>query len=281
MLDNKRNAYLQRIFELLTKLSINISGGNLSSITAESVDGTTIPATQIKGIRVGTSTTPDPKIVLVGTDQYLELFNPYLSPTFGTFSIDSGTSLEIGQPLSGLRLFTWTTTNSGNIQANSISILDVTQALTLESSLANDGSQSVPLSIVYNTVSSHIFRITGINSISGTFQRDLTVNWRTRLFYGNNGLLSLTEPDVESLSTNALVSGFAGTYSFAAGGYKWFCYNSSLGLATQFKDAVTNLNVAMNPHIVVNVTNAYGITQSYNCHRTLNSLGSAITIQIS
>jgi len=77
-----------------------------------------------------------------------------------------------------------------------------------------------------------------------------------------------------------LKSGFAGTYSFAAGGYKYIAYPAVYGTATQFTDQLTNFNVAMQAPYTVSVTNTFGQTTSYNVHRTTNVLGSSINIVV-
>jgi hypothetical protein len=86
------------------------------------------------------------------------------------------------------------------------------------------------------------------------------------------------EADIKALGSSPLQSGFAGIYSFAAGGYKYIAYPAVYGTATQFTDQLTNFNVAMNPVYTVSVTNAFGQTTNYNVHRTTNVLGSSINI---
>lgn len=66
-----------------------------------------------------------------------------------------------------------------------------------------------------------------------------------------------------------------------AGDYKYFCYPTTLGTATTFKDSSTNLDVAMESPYLISVTNTYGTTLSYRVHRTTNILGSSINIIIS
>ena len=101
------------------------------------------------------------------------------------------------------------------------------------------------------------------------------------MYYGESPLTTVTEAGIKALRINTLANSFGGSYNLAAGGYKWFCYPTSLGLKTTFKDTSTNLNVAMEPATTVAVTNANGITTNYYCHRTFNILGGTITIAVS
>ena len=213
------------------------------------------------------------------------LLYPYQSPSFNSFAIDgqSGT-LEVGDTItSGSKLFTWSTSNSSNVASNSISIEDVTDAVTLGTGLANDGSESlsIPSSITKTTATSHQWRIKGTNTQASSFLRNYNVNWRWRIYYGTDSDASLNAVGVAALANNPLSSGFAGTYSFAAGDYKYFSYPASMGTATTFKDSLTNIDVAMEPLYTVSITNTHGVTTTYNVHRSTNILGSTIDIIIS
>ena len=213
------------------------------------------------------------------------LLYPYQSPAFSTFSI-SGQSitLEVGDSIaSGSKTFTWSTTNSGNINTNSLTITNHTDAVTLGSSLANDGTESLSLAsaITKTSQATHTFRISGVNTNSITFTRDFNVNWRWRLYYGESANTSLTEAQIEALGTSSLTSGAAGTYSFLAGNYKYLAYPTSFTLMTSFKDSLTLLDVDMEAPATVSVTNAFGQTSDYYVHRTTNILGAAISIIVS
>jgi hypothetical protein len=213
------------------------------------------------------------------------LLYPYQLPAFTSFAISGqSTTLEVGDAItSGAKTFTWATSNSSNINTNSIEIRNHTDNVSLASSLANDGTESIslPSPITKTTAASHVFRINGTNSQSTVFSRDFTVNWRFRIYYGESALASLNESQIESLRVSSLVSNSSGTFSFDPLGYKWFCYPTSFGLKTTFKDTSTNLDVAMEAAITVSVTNAFGVTVNYYAHRTTNQLGGAINIAVS
>lgn len=209
------------------------------------------------------------------------LLYPYQTPSFTTLAITGQSSpVEVGSSIAANPTFTWATANATNISANTIQITDVTNAnAVLVSGSANDGTQAVTLAtITKSTATSHTFRITGTNTNTATFTRDLTIAWQWKRYYGESASASLNETGIEALRVGGIVSGFAGTYSFSAGGYKYLSYPTALGTATSFKDQSTNLDVPFEAATTVSVTNTYGVTTTYNVHRTTNVLGSAINI---
>lgn len=221
------------------------------------------------------------------TMQYLwdSLLYPFQVPTFSAFAINGqSTTIEVGASVpSGSTLFTWTTTNSSNVSANTISIFDITNAVTLGTGLADDSSESLvlPSDVTKTTATTNQWRITADDTESTSFLRNYTVTWRWRVHYGTDASTTLTASGITGLTSSSLSSGFAGTWSFGAGDYKYFTYPSLMGTATTFKDSTTNLDVPMEAVYTVSVTNAYGITTNYNVHRTTNILGSTINIIIS
>lgn len=210
-----------------------------------------------------------------------KLLYPYQLPIFSSFTITGLTNpLEVGTSLSANPTFTWGVTNPTNISANTVKITDVTGGnAVLVTGSANDGIEIVTLSaITKSTATSHQFKIEATDTKSTVFNKTLTVNWQWKRYYGESTNTPLVEADIKGLRVNGLSSGFAGTYSFNTGGYKYICYPSVLGTATSFKDASTNLTVPFQTVYTVSVTNGSGIATNYNVHRTTNIIGGAINI---
>lgn len=220
------------------------------------------------------------------TEMWDGLLYPYQYPTFSAFAI-SGQSIiiEVGDTIPINRTFTWSTTNSSNVATDSIALLDVTGSATIDTGLANDGSEvtTYPASPIQKTsATSHVFRIEGQNSKSETFNTTFTVYWQWKRFYGESiDAGPLEESDIEGLRVSGLASGFATTYAFSAGGYKYISYPSSFGTATSFKDQSTNLDVPFEDSYTVSVTNGFGQTTTYRVHRSANIIGAAINIIVS
>jgi hypothetical protein len=209
----------------------------------------------------------------------------YQAPSFTSFVLLGFDVLEVGDSIpAGSQVFNWATINSGNVQANSIDIIDVTGGNTvLASALANDGTEAVTLSspIQKVAIGSHQFKINGQNTQGGTFERTDNVNWQFRKFFGNDSNVGpLNETQVEALGSNPLDSGFAGTYFFNGGDYKYLAFPTSWGTPTSFKDNATMLTVPMEASYVVNLTNSFGVAEDYNVYRTTNILGADITILV-
>jgi hypothetical protein len=50
----------------------------------------------------------------------------YQNPAFTSFGFVQTSPIEVGTVVSGTKTFTWVTSNSGNVQPNTVSILDIT-----------------------------------------------------------------------------------------------------------------------------------------------------------
>lgn len=213
------------------------------------------------------------------------LLYPYQYPAFTSFVMSGqATTLEVGDSTLVDPTFTWATSNASNVSPNTLRITDVTGGSTiLADNLANDGTEAVTLAAISkNSAASHVFRIRGTNTHTDFFTRDFTVSWLWRRFYGEDTDAGpLAESDIEGLRVSALASGFAGTYSFAAGGYKYIAYPTAFGTATTFKDGSTNLDVPFETPYTVSVTNSFSETTDYRVHRSTNILGASINIIVS
>lgn len=221
------------------------------------------------------------------SEMWTALLYPYQPPAFTSFSrANLNTTYELGETVAiGSQTFTWAISNSANVSANTVSIVqNVAPVTTLYGPAANVGTSAITVSTAYSagtSTTTTLYTISAVNTSGSSFSTTISRSWRPRIYYGTSATSPLTAANVVALANNPLSSGFAGTYSFAAGNYKYFCYPSSFGTATTFKDSSTNLDVAMEALYVVSITNAFGVTQNYNVHRTTNILGSSINIIIS
>lgn len=269
-------------------------GGGSGDYTPQGVTGATVG-----GIAAGTDlgTTPIPLQDLLD-----EMLYPYLSPAFSAFSISGqNTAVEVGTTISGSKSFTWAFSNSGNVAANTMDILDVSGATTLASNVSTTSPYAVSVGSVQRTSpGNYLWQGRADNSQSTTFSSSyFTVTWYWNIYFGTSASTSLNEAGIEALTSSGLSAGLIGTYSFIAGNYKYFAWPDSFGsptATTGFKDTATNLAVSMasvtdNPafsnvqngwyYQLVSVTNVNGITTNYRVYRTLNILGSSINIQVS
>lgn len=248
-----------------------------------------LPFKDVNGRAVQVQLDADGNVPIVGGG------STFIAPTFSTFTMTGQTNpVEVGTTLTGSKTFTWATTNSSNILSNSIEITQGSDVLA--SSLATSGSTSATITDVQKTTAgSQIWTITGTDTNNDVFNRNYTINWYWRMYYGTSTDPTLDEAGIEGLVSSQLSSTGAGTYSLAAGGYKYFCYPTSLPAATAFIDNNTQFLVSMAAaadnaaysntangysYAIVSVTNSLSQTTNYRVYRTRNQLGGSITVRI-
>jgi hypothetical protein len=226
----------------------------------------------------------------------------YQPPEFTAFAISGqATIVEVGSAITGgTKTFTWTTSNSSNVTANSISIMDVNTSTVIGTGLADTGSTVINIGAITNNIpANHNWSISGKDTQGATFSNNFSVNWFWRTFYGVNNNPTLIQSDILNLGSSVLQADGFGTFSFPAGEYKYYCIPVSFPQPSLFKDPITNFNVPMagppdnpayshpNPnsdilfYALVAVTNVFGATTNYAVYRSQNVLGSTFTMAIS
>jgi hypothetical protein len=271
---------------------MRFTAGAISDIQDNLVYTTSSPTTStVGGIPAGSTFTDELLVTII--DQIL---HAYLAPAFTSFGITGASTQEVGQTFSGSKTFTWSTSNSSNVATNSISIDDTTNSTNLGNSLPNNGSTSFSINVSHNAPATHIWTITGQNTQSGSFSTTTSINWLWRLYYGTSVSITLNAAGIQGLASSTLTSGFASTYSYGTGGFKYISFPDSFGGPSSFKDASTQLNVAMcdstdDPsysntqngfnYALVSVTNTHGVATNYRLYRSKNILGGSINIIIS
>lgn len=238
------------------------------------------------------------------------MFHPTLTPNFTAFSLRSTSSsassiqtqtLEVGNSVSGgSKAFTWTTSNSAFVKPTSIRIYSGATNISIPSSgMTNDSYEALTLTNTRKTSqSSFIWYVYGTRTNNSTFSSSFTVNWYWRRMYGVSTATTIsTSADVNAFSgTGSLTTTMLGTYTLTGAGYKYFFAPTTFANPTLFKDASTQLAVAMADatdnsffsgvsgsysYGTTSVTNQFGITQNYRVYRTRNFLNGNITITVS
>lgn len=110
-----------------------------------------------------------------------------------------------------------------------------------------------------------------------------SLTWQWRVYWGADVNTSLTEAQVEALTSSSLKSGRTGTYTITATGgkYLYVCYPASFGAASQFtvNGFVTTFQLVTS---TLSVTNAYGATTDYRVYRSEDlQNGSGIPVVVS
>ena len=229
------------------------------------------------------------------------LLYPYVPPTFTSFAISAfATSYEVGATISGSRSFAWAFSNPALVTASSMDILDVTGGTTLASGISIVSPASATIAtFTPTTPTSYSWRGRATNTQSTLFTSALfTASWFWRAYYGTSASVTLNETQIEALVNNPLATTEVGSYVFAAGDYKYFCWPDSFGSPSAAPAGfisggflVSMASVADNAFYsnvqngwsygIVAVTNSFGVTTNYRVYRTLNTLGAAVTITVS
>jgi hypothetical protein len=225
-----------------------------------------------------------------------------LSPAFTSFSITGqSTTVEVGATIgNGPETFTWSTSNSGSVQANSISIVDTTASVTLASGLANTGSDTITLGAITNNVpASQIWTINGLSTALAAFSTTFEVDWEWRVYSGGSTNATLTANQIKALSSSSnLQASFGGTYPITNGsnGYYYLSYPDSMGSVNNFVDASTGFPISMATaadnaaysnisgawsYALVSVTNANGIPTNYRVYRTQYEFSGTLNMEVS
>jgi len=268
----------------------------ITGITSETpyVNSAVVPET-VGGISVGT-TFPLPGKTM--QEMWNMLLYPYQYPAFTSFAISGEiSSQEIGDGwYAGNRTFTWATSNSSNVETNSISISGY-NLITLTSQ-PNDGSQigTFTADVISGSsvegIGTRTWYINGLNN-SGTSmtQRTHSIRWNWRWYWGTSSTTSLTESQIESLTSNGLYSAYSRTYAFGGSNYKYLCFADVYGGPSNFVDNLTGFAVAMYGGYVnvengfsydlVSVTNSFGKLTNYRVYRTMHKIMSDINIIVS
>jgi hypothetical protein len=200
-------------------------------------DLTSPTTTDVGGLPAGTDITG------MTWQQILEMIlNDYLEPLFVAFGITEIPSLiEVGVALSGVKTFTWSISNSLNVQVNTIAIRDVTANVLIASALANDGAEGVDIGIIPNVAPmARSWRAEGVNTNTNPFQSaNKTVQSIYPWFYGKvasgGAAPGLSRPVANQAlinsGTKVVLGGSAGTISANFGSsnddYIWFAIPSS------------------------------------------------------
>jgi hypothetical protein len=289
--------YGQGPSEVLTIFAVTAVAGDVLTIGGP-IEGTTdrnFAAGDYVDIRMTAGYISDLNTALNG------ILNPYQAPGFTAFAITGqSTTLEVGASISsGAKTFTWSTSNGGNVQANSISIVDTTLSATLASGLANDGTESLSISAITDSApQTHVWTVSGTNTESGGFSRTFTVSWLWKAYAGTSASATLDASGIQALADFAsLTSTPLRTYSLSVGGYKYVAFPDSFATPSLWKDPATGFNVPLatvidnaayshtdsagNQYAIVSVTNANSVTTNFRVYRSQNTLGGSLSLQVS
>ena len=186
------------------------------------------------------------------------VFTAYLLPAFTSFNIASQNSIvKVGTVIGTSQTFNWTTSNSGNVQANSISLTDYTTSVSLATGLANNGATTVTLPSQiseFTNLATHQWQIKGLNTNSAEFSSLFGVTWVIPVYSGTSTKTSLSGAEIVGLNEN-LKTNILGTYGLANAGstYKYIAFYSGYN-TPDFYDEDTGFAYDMQNPVITSVT---------------------------
>lgn len=206
-------------------------------------------------------------------------------PSFSDFSIDIPLlppALEVGEDIPAGNYFAdWVIVNPMLLAPNSIIITYVNESLVLADHIDNTGQYEVTLPEIFSVTPTTIsFKIEAQNTLGDSFMKLFDIPVQDRIFVGESALTTLTSTNVKALRLATLTDNINGDYAMLPGGYKWFCYPTSMGTRVNFTDVSTGLDVPVIDPEIVSITNNFAVTQTYYCYRSFYELNGSITINI-
>ena len=224
------------------------------------------------------------------TEMWNLLLYPYQTPAFSSFARGNLSSpYDLGQAISiGFQTFTWGTTNSSNVSADTITIEQLSPSTTtLISDSPNDGTQLLNLttnisSTTPTTIS--MYRITATDTKGDNFSSIISASWRHRWYYGKSTNTSVLPAEITGF-TNALVTSVTNSYvTLGATGspeYGYLVIPTGLGQPSDLRNSTSGCFGSNIPYSLLGTTsfsNSYGVSTTYNIYRTTNAFAGSQSV---
>jgi len=271
---------------------VSIDLTNIISTGATYTNASPTPST-IGGIAVGSTFTNRTM-----KQMWDALLYPYQTPVWSTFTTTpSTTTYEVGTTVN-ITAFSWSATNSSNINSGSIGIAK-TGAGTIISGLNYSATPySYSDSLTNSSSTSIVYTISGTytNVTTTTINKTFTINWNFKRYYGVSATSTTpTSGLITGLSGSDLTTSLVGSLTFnPTSQYLYFAIASTYTQPTSFKVGGFNLalqgssidsfynvaNVSGLYYGVISITNTNGVATNYNIYRSANALSSTTTVVI-
>ena len=212
------------------------------------------------------------------TEVTRDLLYPYQDPNIASFSTTK-TSLTIGETLTSPITVSWNITNTQNVKQGSIELkLDNKKINTDSLGFSATNKTFVITPITLNNKGSKQLVLSLRNTNGKEITKTVNITWYNTIIYGTIDKIEITSDDVQLL-TKLNANSIGRRYAFPANGYKWFLIPNSW-TATNFIDSDTQFEVPMREENTINITNQFGVEQTYRVYRSVNRLGGAINMNI-
>jgi hypothetical protein len=222
------------------------------------------------------------------------LLYPYQSPSFNSSFSRTGilNEYELGRPVSALtETFSWVTSYSGNVSANTITIQQMSPIPSLLiSGYTNTGSYAVSL-ISQQVISAstpqtlELYKITGTNTKGIPFTSSISRTWKYRWYWGKNASETLTASQITGFTNGGLTSSVVNTkYIMPSGTTSEYMYFAIPVLPFiqpfNWKEATSSGNDIPSGiyQSTVSILNQYGVTTTYNVYRSEYSTSGSFAV---
>ena len=220
------------------------------------------------------------------TQMWDALLYPYQTPAFSSFARGNLlTDYDLGRPvLNGSQTFTWGTSNSVNVQANTIKIDQLfPSTVNILTGSVNDSTETINLTgeIISATSPTTIpmYKITATNSKSIDFTTTISRTWKHRWYYGKNINTSLTNAQIIDLANSNLITAAINiSLTFPSSvlpEYLYIIIPQGLGQPSDWRDSTTGCfgnNIPYSNIGSTSITNVYGVATTYNIYRSTNQI---------
>jgi hypothetical protein len=206
------------------------------------------------------------------------LLYPYQTPAFTSFNrTNLSATYEVGQTIIiGPQTFTWSTSNSSNVSANTISITqNITPITTLYGPSNNVGSTAITLSDTYSagtSTTTTLYTISGVNTNGTPFSSTISRSWRHKRYWGTHPTFTLPD-NTEILNADGAGVGVGNEFSTTrnqtrngidgGGDYLFFAWPTSFGNPTFVINGLPN-TAWTKIGDTISFTNSQGFVHTYD-----------------
>lgn len=230
--------------------------------------------TAIGGIAAGTTFDKVPI-----QDVITMLLYPYQKPAITQFNTTIKRNYKLGESTTDTLPLSWVTTQHNNIQNNSI-VFSLRGTLLPKEEFPKSGSKTFTITPFKLDAQGTVNIVMELTDIKGSkVTRNITLTWLNGIYYGN---VNVETPDAAVITTLTPIdaNSVGRDYTFPGGGYKCIAYPAAWGNVRQFIDPKTTFEVPMRAMPNVEITNGFGISQTYKVYRSTNVLNGDITIRV-
>lgn len=210
-------------------------------------------------------------------------YAPFIAPTFSAFTITGqSTTVPVGTVVSGIKEFAWSFNNSGNVQANTLDIRDVTNGVYLETNISVSSPSFTDVgSVTKTTQTSHSWRVEATDIQGNTFvSSDFSINWRFFRHWGFSNAPPSTSGDILNLPGSELSTNHSKTLDTGSPtGNQYFSFTYPTSFGTLSSITVNGFpSIASFTQSTVSHTDALGVTTDYYLYVSNNTFNSSATI---